>query len=431
MNKNKAAGPDGLPVEFYMKFWDIIGEDMTEVFQNIWLSGEIKESFNASIIQLIYKGKGKMSMLENYRPISLMNADYKLLTKALASRIKPILPDIILSGQTCSIDGRSTYDNLLNMQALYHYALSNNEKALFASHDLEKAFDRLEHPYLFRTLQKFGFPEELIKWIRILYNSANTKVLVNSQLTDTIEVQRSVRQGDPLSMILYILSSEPLGMRIKNDPLIQGIKVPNISQETKGQYYADDGEHFLKSINSFLRVRYHYIQYGKASGSKVNDKKTEILVTGTWSEIELAPISKYVVGEMAVLGVYFSRDMEGSNYYRKVPECVGSLAKWSNINLSFRSRLYIIKTFIIPLIIHVWRIVQMPNNYAAEMQRGFASFHWGENWELLPRQICQLPLSEGGLSTPNVPLLASSFYLSRFEKVPGATTNIFVTSLTN
>ena len=58
------------------------------------------------------------------------------------------------------------------------------------------------------------------------------------------------------------------------------------------------------------------------------------------------------------------------------------------------------------------------------MQRGFASFHWGENWELLPRQICQLPLSEGGLSTPNVPLLASSFYLSRFEKVPGATPNI-------
>ena len=417
MNKNKAPGPDGLPTEFYLKFWNIIGQDITEVFQNIWLSGEIKSSFNQSVIQLIYKGKGEMSKLENYRPISLMNADYKMLSKVLASRIKPILPVLIQSGQTCSIDGKGILDNLLNMQALYQTALLNNERALFASHDLEKAFDRLEHPYLFKVLEKFGFPEELVRWIKILYSGANTNILVNSQLTESIQVERSVRQGDPLAMILYILSSEPLAIRIKNDDAIHGIKVPNMTREAKGQYYADDGEHFLDSINSFLRVRYHYREYGKASGSKLNDKKTEILLTGEWSEVELAPISKYVVAEMEVLGVYFSRNMAGSNYFRKVPQCIGSLNKWSNINLSFRTRLYIIKTFIIPQLIHVWRVVRMPEKYAAEMQRAISSFHWGESWELLPRQICHLPLTEGGLGSPNISLLAFSFYMSRLEKL--------------
>ena len=112
MKSDKSPGSDGLPAEFYNFFWDEIGDTLVEVLNFCFNRGLLTESMRLAIISLLYK-KGDIELLKNWRPISLLNVDYKIGSKAFASRLQLILPSILNSDQTCSVPGRSIFENLM------------------------------------------------------------------------------------------------------------------------------------------------------------------------------------------------------------------------------------------------------------------------------------------------------------------------------
>jgi hypothetical protein len=148
--------------------------------------------------------------------------------------------------------------------------------------DQEKAFDRLEQNYLHKTLKKFGFGKNFRNWTKILYNNINSVVQVNGEKTDPIEITRSVRQGCPLSMLLYVIAIEILSIRVNKNQEIVGINVPNIKNQVKMMQHADDCTNFIKDGYSYKALMQEYAKFGNVSGSKINTEKTEILLVGNW-----------------------------------------------------------------------------------------------------------------------------------------------------
>ena len=153
-DSGKTPGNDGIPAEFYKTFWSSVGVFMTEVFNHSFELGQMSSSQQQAIITLIdKKGKDRM-FLENWRPISLINVDSKIATNVIANRLKNVLPGIII---------RETARSILDIIA-HTDALKLPGVLLFI--DFEKAFDPIEHNFLYKALKRFNFGPSFIRWIK-------------------------------------------------------------------------------------------------------------------------------------------------------------------------------------------------------------------------------------------------------------------------
>lgn len=269
-SKKKSPGPDGLTYEFYSVFFEEIKDDLLKLF-NLYLSGSLPPScFVEGIITLIPK-KDKSFELSDRRPISMLNCDYKLFTKILMNRLQPLLPNLIGPGQAACITEKSCVTNIKLLRNLSIKATQSKRiKVLLVSLDLDKAFDRVDHNFLWLVLEKFGFPQCFVTCIRNLYKRSSSKILFNGFLTRNISVRSSVRQGCPLSMSLFVLYIEPL-IRMLYDN-VQGVLIDN--SFIKVIVYADDINILIRNNHEFdkaLELINYFSIYAKI---KLNIKKS-------------------------------------------------------------------------------------------------------------------------------------------------------------
>ena len=193
---DKVPGPDGLTVEFYRCFWDVLSPKLVEVVNTCFGEEELTESMKSSVSRVLFK-KGDRKDLKNW--LSLLNVDYKIASKVLSSRLSKVLDSMIDPDQTCSIPGRTISSNLHTLRDILDYIDRTDDTGILISLDQEKAFDRVNRAFLQNLLEKYGFGPDFKKWIRTLYKDANMRVIVNDFLTDRVELRRDVRQGDSLS----------------------------------------------------------------------------------------------------------------------------------------------------------------------------------------------------------------------------------------
>ena len=215
MSPLKTPGLDGLPKEFYMFAFKYIGKSFVEMLNNSWEEGVLPQSQRVGLITLICKDVSQSDKLNFWRPISLLNTDYKILSKVISLRLSKVIGDIVHTDQTCSIPGRTIHDNVHLIRNLIEYTNDKNMSAAIISLDQSKAFDRVSHEYLFKVLTKFGFGPQFISLVKLLYNNISSSVLVNGFISDKFPVLRSVRQGCSLSPLLYVLCMEPFANRIR------------------------------------------------------------------------------------------------------------------------------------------------------------------------------------------------------------------------
>ena len=131
-----------------------------------------------AIITIIAK-KGDLNQQKYWRPISLLSVDYKILTKILSNRLKTILPHIISEEQNCSVPRRTIFNNLFLIRDTIKFSKEKNIKFYLSQIDQEKAFDKVDHDFLYKTMEKMGFWNTFIKFIQILYKN-NTSIIINN-----------------------------------------------------------------------------------------------------------------------------------------------------------------------------------------------------------------------------------------------------------
>ncbi|CAM5160671.1 unnamed protein product, partial [Natator depressus] len=208
MPTNKSPGMDGLTVEFYRAFWDILGPDLVTVWAESLQGGVLPLSCRRAVLALLPK-RGDLRDLRNWRPLSLLSTDYKIVAKAISLRLGSVMADVIHPDQTYTVPGRSIFDNLFLVRDLLELGRRDGLSFALLSLDQEKAFDRVDHGYLLSTLRAFGFGPQFVSFLRVLYASAECLVRLNWTLTEPVSFGRGVRQGCPLSGQLYALAIEP------------------------------------------------------------------------------------------------------------------------------------------------------------------------------------------------------------------------------
>ena len=166
MKTNKSPGIDGIPNEFYKKFWNDINNLFYNALREIYDNNEMSFSQKFAIMSLIHK-KGDKKSLKNFRPISLTNSDYKIIAFIFAKRLQKVIDKLISKDQSAYIKGRYIGDNARLILDIFEYCTENNQDGILLFLDFEKAFDSIEWNFLFKTLEKFNFGENFIRWMKI------------------------------------------------------------------------------------------------------------------------------------------------------------------------------------------------------------------------------------------------------------------------
>ena len=280
MDFEKTPGTDGLPAEFYKLFWNDISTYLLSALNFAFESGCLSISPNRGIIKLIPKKDTEPFFIKNWRPITLLNTDYKIAAKAIANRLKSVIPKLINNDQTGFIKGRFIGENIRLIDGIIQYAAQHNVPGLLLFIDFEKAFDSLEWPFILDTLRFFGFGPSIIKWIKTFYCKIESCILNNGWSSNFFQPQRGVRQGCPLSPYLFILAAEMLAKTIRSNRRIKGIYVDK--NEVKISQYADDTTLILDGSRESLVAALQTLEdFSKISGLRLNDSKTEALWIGS------------------------------------------------------------------------------------------------------------------------------------------------------
>ena len=178
MAKGKSPRSVGLPMEFYVAFWDLLGGDLVNVFNAPLEAGLLPFSQREALIALIFK-KGDRLDHKNWRPISLLNVEYKLCARVLVGLLLKVIAKVVAPDQTCGVPGRYIGENVAFLRHVVELANEYNLPVALLSLDQEKAFDRVDWPFLFATLAKMDFGDNFILWVRLLYPDVRSSVLVN------------------------------------------------------------------------------------------------------------------------------------------------------------------------------------------------------------------------------------------------------------
>ena len=332
MECNKTPGSDGLSAEFYKMFWNDIAGLYPKSINQAYRTAQLSVTQRRGIIKLISKKDAEPYLIKNWRPISILNCDYKIAAKAIANRFKHVLPNLIDNNQTGFLKGRFIGENIRLIDGIIRHTAAKNIPGLLLFLDFEKAFDTVEWPFLQKTLQHYNFGPSAMNWIRLFYHNTESCIINNGWSSAFFKLQRGVRQGCPLSLYLFILCVEILAEAIRKNKNIKGITINE--QEIKISQYADDTTLILNgSIVSYTTSLQTLDLFSEISGLRLNSKKTEALWIGAniGKEAILNPDKdfKWEKDKVKALGVWLSTNPETTieaNYSEKLIKMRNSLS---------------------------------------------------------------------------------------------------------
>ena len=204
MESGKSPGTDGLPAEFYKIFWNDVSTFLIDALNMSFSKGYLSISQRRGLITLLPKKDKPRQYLKNWRPITLLNCDYKIAAKSIATSLKKVLPYLINNDQTGFLKGRFIRENIRLINSVIDYAEKQNIPGLLLFVDFEKAFDTLEWTFVEKTLSFYNFGESIKSWIKLLYTDITSCIQNNGWSSDFFQLGRGVRQGCPLSPYLFI-----------------------------------------------------------------------------------------------------------------------------------------------------------------------------------------------------------------------------------
>lgn len=436
----KSPGTDGFTTEWYKEMQDQLVPTLLRAMNFILERKIIPPSWRDAVISVIPKeGKDKL-ICGNYRPVSVLNIDYKLFTAIISRRLENILPEIIHKDQTGFIRQRQTQDNIRKTLHILNHAAQERLETLVLSLDAEKAFDSVRWTFLYKVMSKFGFHQTLIDVIAALYNKPTAKIKINGDLSDSFILERGTRQGCCVSPLLFALFIEPLSQWIRQSSSITGVLMK--SGEQKLSLFADDLLLTITNPTQTLPALMELInEYGSMSGYKININKTQVLTLNYSPPIEIR--NQYTwnweADSIKYLGVLLTKDLSricDANFGPLTLQIKTDIQRWTIIPFfNLYSRIDSIRMNILPRLLYLFQClpVEIPEKQFVEWDRLISQYVWQGRRARVRYKTLQLKKEKGGLGLPNLqdyylaaqlrPLicLCSPLYEAGWKDVEGTT----------
>ena len=430
MKNDKSPGPDGFTAEFYKAFLPYIGVFVVRSFNEAFRKGELSVTQYQGVITCIPKDGKPKQFIKNWRPISLLNVSYKLLSACLARRIKTVLPLIIHDSQKGFMKGRYIGENIRLLYDTILLTEKENIPGLLLMVDFEKAFDSVSWFFIEKALNFFNFPNNIISWFKILYKKANSCVSFNGQYSNWFKLHRGCRQGDPISPYLYLICAEILSLMIRQNKDIKGITLRD--KDVLLSLFADDTTLYLDgSEKSFTEAIKMLDIFSKISGLKVNNDKTQIAWIGSCrnSNIKYMRDKNFIwdPGTFKVLGIHFSvniNEITNINFEGKMDEVKREISRWNKRNMTPLGKITIIKTLIISKLTHL--LINLPDpplRFLKELETAIFKFLWGGNTHKVKKSTMCNSYEYGGYKMVDIYTFISTLkigWLRRLSNLEGS-----------
>jgi hypothetical protein len=416
---NTTPGNDGLPYDFYKYFWHSISQCLFECLTCSLTKGILPTSQRQATITLNEKKGKDRSQIKNWRPISLLNCDYKIFSKLLSNRLKKYLPYLIHENQTGYVKHRLISDSIRTVQDIMNYTLQNNLPGMMLLIDYEKAYDTLDWEYIWKTLQCANVGERFLYMVKLLYNNPESCIINNGRCSKYFTLERGVRQGDPLSAYLFTLTLETLAHKIRRDDNIKGIAVG--TKEIKLTLYADDMTAIIRDKISATNLLSVMKLFQKCSGLKMNLEKTEGVWLGSKRFCQEKPFGiKWPDEPVRLLGLYISYDLEKAtqlNYEDKIDKLKKQLHWWKSRSLTITGKVLIIKSLALSKFSLVASLVKTPDSYRKEVNSLLYEFLWNGKTDKIKRNLIKQDLDKGGIKMidfDDVILSSQTLWIKRY-----------------
>ena len=428
-NTNSAPGPDGLTSEFYKVFWNDIKDPLFASYLHSFEINRLSFSQYQGLICLHHKGKGlKREVIGNWRPISLTNIDYKLIAKVLAQRLNTCLFKCVESDQYAFVKGRQVADLLRELDDIIENGKIRFPESIILSIDYAKAFDTLSLKAVRKAMLFFGFGEVYCRWIDILLAERTSCVRNGGYISDFFDMERGVRQGCPISPLLFILTLELLARDIRKNEKIKGLKLPGFERSIKIKMYADDATLFVQDMIDFREVLSRIKLFYNFSGLCLNKTKSVAMKIGNTTNKGMIKYGIKFVNKVKILGIHFSNEQSASsimdNFEPKISQLERLCGLWEKRNLTQIGRITVLKAFGISLFIYIMQSISIKVEILDRINKILFKFIWNTNptnnkkvIEKVKRDIVCSEYKEGGLNMIDIFKMQHSFLLKWADRL--------------
>ena len=412
---NKSPGLDGLSYELYQKTFPIIKEDLLAVYRCQLNRKKLIKSNKEGVTRLAPKVEGVPSV-DELRPITLLDCDYKILSKWLVERMKPVLPCVIKSGQLCTVGKKNILFGINNILSGILNVKQRKSEACLISLDFFKAYDRVLLDFLVKVMKRMNFGDKFVDWILMLHDGASTRLIL-TRLSRAIQLRFSIRQGDPLAMLLYILYVEPLLWTLEKK--ITGLRVDSIEQKLEA--YCDDVNITTDKLEDFKVVDKVVKKFEKVSGAILSrNKKCKVIGFGNWACKLDWPLDwiKPVKSEK-IFGIFICDsydEMLRLNWDFRFKKFSNSIITWSPRVLdTLQQRVDVIRMFGLSRVYYVASILPVTPNIVKKFESLMGKFIWNRSGRILRVALDEIKNRklDGGLQLPCLASMADSLLVSQ------------------
>jgi exonuclease III len=410
MEHNKAPGPDGFPAEFYQVFWEVIKDDLLSLFHDFHNENLDLFSLNFGIITLIPKLQGATT-IRQFRPICVLNVSFKIFTKVGTNRLNKVAKTVVRPTQTAFMPGRNIMEGVVILHETIHELHTKKRDGVIFKIDFEKAYDKVKWSFLQQTLRMKGFSPKWCRWIQNMVTGGSVGIKVNDDIGPYFQTRRGLRQGDPMSPILFNIVADMLAIlidRAKADGQIRGI-IPHLLDDGLSiLQYADDTIIFLDhDPKQAKNLKLLLCAFEQLSGLKINFHKSEIFCYGAAKEMEQYYTNLFGcnsgVYPFRYLGIPMHHRQLLNSEWRKVEERFEhKLSCWKAKYLSYGGRLVLLNSVLSSLPMFMMSFFEIPRGVLKNLDYFRSRFFWQGStdrhkyrlarWDILCR-----PKDQGGL----------------------------------
>ena len=390
LNSRSAPGADGLTSDLYKSQKEFFVPLLTKLFNDIHKTNNVPPSFELAVIKLIEK-KHNVYDIGNFRPISLINTDQKVLSHVIAHRLKSVLDVLIGPHQTAHLSNRNINSSLLKLQT---FATGMSKREGIIALDFNKAFDKVNRKYMMEMINRLPIDCQTKNIIEKMYENTVAIINIKGIFSKSFKTETGVRQGCPMSALMFNLAIEPPIQTIEQSKLIKS------SQKVKSIAFADDISICmnLQSIGSLTGILNRFAQI---SGLTVNVEKCKVLTEGKTYKQEKWKFEK--VSRTKILGININ--VKGTLDQETKSDLIQTAKKaalYVGPAVSLRARAKNIETFVMPKLIYFLRHYSKAKTLTRKLNSILINHLWLNQKHNVNQEIVNTPEKDGGVGLKNL-----------------------------